>query len=178
MRIVVLMAVLMALPLCAAAQTASERCGYFVVRPENEALVFERSGNIKRKVGPGLHSCMPFLETVSIESTFSIRSEEVESLWFNGGCKVKLTAFWRISDLEKYHIKGREQVVVPRIRKAALHALDSAELPNIEFAEILEVELRATLQHIDAALRQEVPAFEELGVWFHSSAGIEICTQQ
>ena len=183
MRIVVLMAVLTALPLFAAAQTASDKCGFFVVHPENEALVFDRSGNIKRKVGPGLHSCVPFLETASIENTFSTRNEEVESSWFDGGCIVKISVYWRISDLEKFHIIGREAVVVPRVRKAALNALDYAEarfakISFIEFAEISEFEIRAIPQRIDAALRQEAPAFEELGVWFRSGAGIEICAQQ
>lgn len=65
--LVVLLAIVA--PTLSAAQTSVTRCGLFSVRPESEALIFDRAGNIQRKVGPGLQTCIPYFETYVIENT-------------------------------------------------------------------------------------------------------------
>jgi regulator of protease activity HflC (stomatin/prohibitin superfamily) len=161
LRILILVIAFVAFPLAAVAETSSVRCGFFEVPPDSEALVFDRSGGIKRKLGPGRQRCIPFLETVSIVNTLRERRQDIESLWSADRCNVTASVIWRVSDLEKYQTKGGEVAAVSMIQSLALEALKTAETSgnNIE----------AVSQDIHAALRHKRPAFEEFGVALYRS---------
>lgn len=140
-------------------QTQAASCGYFNVLPESEALVFDRSGTIKRKVGPGLQICVPFFETVLVENTLFERQEDVETSLRDNSCKIKVSVIWSVSDLETYYTLGQETAAAIAIRRLVQQAVASAD-----FAEVGG---EAISSFLHAALRENGSAFNDFGIKFH-----------
>lgn len=169
MRILRVLFFLIMVPFVATAQTPPARCGYFTVLPQSEALIFDRSGRIKRKLGPGLQICMPFLETYLVEDTLLERQEDVESAFRGGKCKITVSVIWNISDLEKYYSLGRDATAASGIHKLVQEAL--AEISGSAMPEIS--------QHLHVSLRAKSPAFEAFGVHFlRAPSTLENCTTE
>ncbi len=171
MRIWILALLVVVAPVLATAQTTSTGCGVFTVLPGSRALVLDRSGSVKRVVGPGLQVCVPIFETVLTENTLSERREDVEISWREDRCEITVAVFWNISDLEEYYTKGQETVAVSVIEKQVQEALENAEVSDIE--------LEALSQHLHTTLRENHRAFEEFGVnYIRIFPRLENCIQE
>ncbi|AZQ68982.1 hypothetical protein EF888_18705 [Silicimonas algicola] len=170
-RVWTLILLIAVFPVLAVAQTSSTDCGLFTVRPESDALVLDKSGNVKRVVGPGLHICVPMVETVWIENTLFERREDVEIWWPEDQCEITVSVFWNISDLEVYYTKGQEAVAVSVIEKQVQEAHENAEVSSFS---------RETISnYLQITLRENRGAFEEYGVNFlRSFASLEDCIQE
>ena len=158
LRVGILLFLAMLLPMCAVAEASSSGCGFFSVRPDSEALVLDRSGNVKRKVGPGLNSCVPILETVWIEKTSTERREDIEGTWPIDSCDVTVSVVWNIPNLETYYVQGREGVAVSMIQKTAQEALELTKASNVDREELR--------QHVLATFREKEQSLEAFGVNF------------
>jgi regulator of protease activity HflC (stomatin/prohibitin superfamily) len=165
LRIWVLAILVITAPFLAVAQTPRTNCGMFTVYPSSEALVFDRLGNIDRKVGPGLSACVPFLETVLIEDTFSERHEDVEVFLSNVPCEISVAVIWNISDLEIYYTKGRETAAASGIQELVQEALAYADINDMGIEEIEEI-VRYLNVGLHTSLQENDFAFQELGVRF------------
>lgn len=131
LRIWMILPLAVVLHFLAFGQAQAASCGYFTVLPESEALVFDRRGTIKRKVGPGLQICVPFFETVLIEDTLIERQEDVEMSLRDNSCKIKVSVIWSVSDLETYYTLGQETAAAIVIRKLVQQAVASAEFAEV-----------------------------------------------
>ncbi len=100
----------------------------FKVPVDSEALAL-RSTEVKRKVGPGLHMRIPFLENVVTEPVLREQQFGYDTVFEIHGCPAAVSVIDRIEDFESYHASGGDLTVLMDMRHAIKMSLDA--LPDI-----------------------------------------------
>ncbi|MCG8363567.1 MAG: paraslipin [Pseudanabaenales cyanobacterium] len=123
-----------------------------IVKQGNEALV-ERLGRYQRKLGPGLNSIVPFLDSIILEDTtleriFSI-SPTLTITKDGVPLEVEVVVFWRILDLERAYYSTED------VKSAIAHIASDNLRAKISSMELEKTFIyrdkisKALLEHLD-----------------------------
>lgn len=100
----------------------------FRVPVDSEALLL-RGTEVIRKVGPGLHFRMPFLENDVTVAVLRAQRFSYDNAFEIQGCQAAVTVIYRIGDLEEYHASGGELTALTDKRPAIEMSLNT--LPDL-----------------------------------------------